>query len=175
MIQDKGYGINNSHLLVFANPQESELIQGCRAGKESRTGGPVAKFDYIPSKNSFPYLTDQNIVGETAPTDYNGLEILGSYGPMYLTQSHFVPKGYLIVAATSGPNSENNTVGVRVHELPEHQGLRLLPGSQPGYPLINSFYTRCFGTGVRHRSAAVAIQVTAGTTYTKPPDSAIPV
>jgi hypothetical protein len=176
MIQDKGYGVNpGSHLLIFANPQEADLIQGWRAGKESRTGGPVCKFDYIPSQNSFPYLSDQQIVGQTAPTDYNGLEVLGSYGPMYLTQSHFIPKGYLIVAATSGPNSDNNAVGVRVHELPEHQGLRLLPGSQPGYPLINSFYSRCMGTGVRHRSAAVCVQVTASSAYTKPAHSSIPV
>src|SRR4029077_4271333 len=52
MITDKGYGVNpGSHLLIFANPQEADLIQGWRAGKESRTGGPVCKFDYIPSTN----------------------------------------------------------------------------------------------------------------------------
>jgi len=37
-----------------------------------------------------------------------------------------------------------------------------------GYPLIESFLARGFGTGVRHRGAAVAIQVVNSTTYTLP-------
>ena len=177
MIRDKGYGLGNgSHLVIFANPRESTLIPQWRAGKESRTGGPVSAWDFIPSKaSSFPYLTDKAIVGETAPVDYNGLEILGSLGPTWLSESHFIPPGYVLVAATSGPGAENNAAGVREHELPEHQGLKLIPGDRPGYPLINSFYSRCFGTGVRHRGAAVAIQVTANATYSAPSASAIPV
>ena len=80
MIQDKGYGSpeNGSHILVFANPQEAKLIQTWRAGKESRTGGPISTWDFVPSKASFPYLTDQQIVGEIAPEDYGGLAVLGS-------------------------------------------------------------------------------------------------
>ena len=177
MIRDKVYGLGNgSHLVIFANPRESTLIPQWRAGKESRTGGPVSAWDFIPSKaSSFPYLTDKAIVGETAPVDYNGLEILGSLGPTWLSESHFIPPGYVLVAATSGPGAENNAAGVREHELPEHQGLKLIPGDRPGYPLINSFYSRCFGTGVRHRGAAVAIQVTANATYSAPSASAIPV
>ena len=78
MIRDKGYGVgNNSHLVIFANPAQSAQIQQWRANVESRSGGPKSTWDFIPSKNSFPYLTDKAIVGETAPVDYNGLEILG--------------------------------------------------------------------------------------------------
>ena len=40
MIRDKGYGTGNgSHLVNFANPQESTLVQQGRAGKESPTAG----------------------------------------------------------------------------------------------------------------------------------------
>ena len=67
MIRDKGYGTGNgSHLVNFANPQESTLVQQGRAGKESPTGGPISVWDYIPSKNTFPYLSDQQIVGATS-------------------------------------------------------------------------------------------------------------
>ena len=177
MIQEKGYGNpeNNSHIMVFANPQEAKLIQSWRAGKESRTGGPISSWDFIPSSNSFPYLTDKAIVGPLAPQDYNGLSVLGSYGPTWLVSSHFIPKKYVAVVASSGPNSENNPVGVRIHELPEHQGLRLIPGNHQNLPLIESFYTRCMGTGVRHRSAAVCYFVDAGSVYVKPSDAMIPV
>jgi hypothetical protein len=99
---------------------------------------------------------------------------LGSYGPTWLAQSNFIPKNYVSVVATSGPNSENNAVGMRIHELPEHQGLKLIPGNHQNLPLVESFYTRCFGVGVRHRSAAVCIFVDPGTVYV-PPDSLIPV
>ena len=87
MIRDKGYGLGNgSHLVIFAESDRSTLIQQWRAGKESRTGGPVCVWNYIPSTNSFPYLSDQQFVGQTAPTDFNGLEILGRLGPTWLSE-----------------------------------------------------------------------------------------
>ena len=176
LIRGKGYGLGGgSRIVIFANPQEAKLITQWRAGKESRSGGPVSTWDFIPSQASFPYLTDQQIVGQLAPTDYNGLEILGSYGPTWVTESNWIPKNYVLVAATSGPGSENNPVGMRVHPLPEWQGLRILPGNQSGYPLIDSFLTRGFGVGVSHRGSAVAIFVDAGSSYVAPPASAIPV
>ena len=64
---------------------------------------------------------------------------------------------------------------MRVHPLPEWGGLRILPGNQSGYPLVDSFLSRGFGTGVRHRGSAVAIFVDAGATYVKPADALIPV
>jgi hypothetical protein len=131
MIRDKGYGVgDNSHLIIFANPAQSAQIQQWRANVESRPGGPKSVWDFIPSKNSFPYLSDSQIVGETAPTDYNGLEILGSLGPCWLSESHFIPPNYVLVAATSGPGSPNNVCGMREHILPDYQNLRLIPGNQ---------------------------------------------
>ena len=42
------------------------------------------------------------------------------------------------------------------------------------YPLVSAYNQRSFGVGVRQRGAAFVIQITAGTTYTQPPASAIP-
>jgi hypothetical protein len=51
LVKSKGFGTPESGqtLLLLANLQESESVQGWRAGKESRPGGPSCKFDYVPS------------------------------------------------------------------------------------------------------------------------------
>jgi hypothetical protein len=74
------------------------------------------------------------------------------------------------VAASYGSGSPRNAVGFRSH--PNQFGLQLIPGHWQNYPIIESFATRAAGVGVRHRGAAVAIQVTADPTYTPPPKSA---
>jgi hypothetical protein len=93
---------------------------------------------------------------------------VGSYGPVSVVESQCVPSRYVIVVATGGPGSPSNPVGVRQHTNPQYQGLWQLPGNQSGYPLLESFYTRSFGTGVRHRSAAVVDQLKATGTYDAP-------
>ncbi|MBE5448386.1 hypothetical protein [Mycobacteroides abscessus] len=169
LIRVKGYGLDSlSQLLILANPVESELIQTWRSGKESRSGGPLARHSFIPSVKAPPYLQPENIVGQPISGEYYGREVLGSYGPAWLLETSFVPAGYVAVIASGGPNSERNVVGMR--ELPNtaYQGLRTIPGNFPGYPLIDAFYQRSFGVGVRQRGAAVCLQVTAGSTYTAP-------
>ena len=58
-------------------------------------------------------------------------------------------------------------VGLRHHVNPAYQGLRHIPGHGP-YPIQESFFARGFGVGVRHRSAAVVMQVTTNATYVPP-------
>ena len=98
-----------------------------------------------------------------------GLQVLGSYGDAWLIQSHYVPSGYVIVAATGGLDSDMNPVGFREHVNAAYHGLRQIPGRGP-YPLQDSFYAgvRGFGVGARHRGAAVVMQVTTNTSYTAP-------
>lgn len=175
LIRAKGYGRDSSsQLLIIANSVESELIQTWRAGKESRTGGPIAKHDYIPSVNAPAYLQPDNIIGQPISGDFFGREVLGSYGPAWLLETPFVPSGYVAVVASGGPNAERNVVGVRQHANAAYQGLRTIPGNFQGYPLVDSFHQRSFGVGVRQRGAAVCLQVTAGSSYAAP-TSLIPV
>ncbi|MBN7298204.1 hypothetical protein [Mycobacteroides abscessus] len=175
LVRAKGYGLDSSsQLLIIANPVESEQIQTWRSGKESRSGGPIAKHDFVPSVKAPPYLQPENIVGQPISGDYYGREVLGSYGPAWLLETSFVPAGYVAVVASGGPNSERNAVGMREHTNVAYQGLRTIPGNFQGYPLIDAFYQRSFGVGVRQRGSAVCLQVTAGSTYTAP-TSLIPV
>jgi hypothetical protein len=94
--------------------------------------------------------------------------VSGSYGDVWILPVEFMPPTYLVMAATNGPNSPLNPIGFREHPRTDQQGLRLLPGNQQKYPLIDSYYCRGFGTGVRHRGAAVVMQITASASYTAP-------
>ena len=61
----------------------------------------------------------------------------------------------------------SNPVGFREHVNPAYQGLRHIPDNGP-YPIQSSFFGRGFGTGVRHRGAAVVCQITTNGSYTAP-------
>ncbi|QTJ67942.1 hypothetical protein HYG77_21720 [Rhodococcus sp. ZPP] len=175
LVTAKGYGRTpGSKLLLLVNPQEAERVRSWRAGEESRpmegmeTAGPIAKWDFIPSEAAPAYLLPDNIVGAVAPGQFNGLPVLGSYGELFVIQSEFVPAGFFAVVATGGPNSDLNPVAFRQHPSAAYQGLRLIPGPVPAYPLQESIFSQGFGVGVRHRGAAVCVQVTPGSTYTAP-------
>ena len=146
-------------------------MQSFRAGVESRTSGPKAKYDFIPSSLAPPYLTDKTLIGQRAPAEYGGLQVQGSYGRAILIESNYVPVGYTILAATGGPGSLENVCGFREHSDAAWRGLLLIPGNQQGFPIQESFGHRAFGVGVRHRGAAVALQVTASSAHTAPTSS----
>jgi hypothetical protein len=181
LITRKGYGLHpNSKMLLLTNPDEGELIMQWRQGLESRpkegseTEGPISVYSFIPALDQPPWITpDGMLVGQQAPGDLWGVKIWGTWGPVSLIQSDFVPPGYAALITTYGPNSPYNPIGFRSHFNPDYQGLRHLPGMGP-YPLTESFHQRSFGVGVRHRGACVAIQVATSTTYTPPTDTMIP-
>lgn len=177
LITRKGYGTRESggQLVILANPTEAIRIASWRAGMESRpSSGILASYDFIPSVSAPPYLTQDTIVGQPAPADYQGLPVSGSYGPAFLIESNWIPSGYVIVASTHGMNHPFNAVGFREHPNDSYRGLLMLPGNGP-YPVVDSHHLRSFGVGVRHRGAAVCIQVTTNPSYTKPADNLIPV
>ena len=128
----------------------------------------MPRHDFIPSVSAPAYLTEQTVVGQVAPATYGGLNVIGSYGPAFLIESEFLPSGYVAVVATGGPNSELNPLGYRQFQAIEQQGLRQIPGRDQRYPLVDSYFARSFGTGVRYRSAAARLQVTTGSTYVPP-------
>lgn len=174
-VKSKGYGPQaGTQLLILANPAEGEQIQSFKKGQESRprfgeeVSAPVAKYDFIPSESAPAYLTDENVVGQIAPAQFGALPVAGSYGHAWLIESYFIPAGYVAVVASGGPNSERNPVALRQHANSAYQGLRMIPGPVPAYPLQDTKFQRSFGTGVRHRGAAAVMQITPGFSYTAP-------
>jgi hypothetical protein len=175
-VLEHGYGrvgVYGGQMLAFLNPVDfnASEITTWRAGVDY--GGPsVPKYDFIPSSLQPAYLTIEHLVGMLPPPDFNGLQVQGAYGDVWLVETNYIPPGYVAMVATGGPESDMNPVGFRQHVNPAYQGLRHIPGPGP-YPLQDSFYARGFGVGVRHRGAAVALQVTTNTSYAAPPASAI--
>jgi hypothetical protein len=169
-VQEHGYGVDApSQLIVFAHPDETKEISKFRAG-ETNNNSVVASYDFVPSAGAPPYLlpVGQQIQGTPAPGVYNGLKVSGSYGPGLIIPSYYVPAGYFAVVATNGPNSPLNPVGFRQHSNVVYQGLRIIPGPQPAYPLQESFFARAAGVGVRHRGAAAVMQIKESGSYVVP-------
>lgn len=70
---------------------------------------------------------------------------------------------------SDGDDSVANPIDIREHENADLRGMRLIRGrANQDYPLIDSFYGRAFGTGIRHRGAGAVMQVTTNSTYTPP-------
>lgn len=157
----------NSRLLALMNPAQAEVVSTFKAGVENATD-IVAKHDYIPSAGAPAYLTAETIIGQVAPESFNGLKVQGSYGPVWIVQSDFIPENYFTVVATYGPNSPDNVIGFREHVQRQYQGLRTIPGVQPGYPIQDAFFQRSFGVGVRRRGQACVTQIKASGTYDVP-------
>ncbi|MGY4648386.1 hypothetical protein [Mycobacterium sp. URHB0021] len=168
-VQEHGFGIQEKgqQLVILANAAESSQIQKFRAGVENNNE-QIASYDFIPSTNAPARIENGTLFGSEPAGDFHGVPIKGSYGPALLAESYLMPAGWVLVFSTAGPDSVENVCAFREHPDAVWQGLRLLPGNQVAYPLVDSFYARAFGTGVRHRGAACAIKVAASTTYTAP-------
>lgn len=172
-VRQHGFGVaeNGQTLLLLCHPNQADVVMSWKKGQESATD-VTAKYDALPSVNAPAFEISGQIIGQQAPADFNGVPVTGSYGPAFVVESHFIPNNYFAVVATSGHNSPTNVIGVREHTNAAYRGLRLLPGNVNGYPLQESFYTRAFGVGVRHRGAAVVTQVKASGSYDIPDVSA---
>ena len=168
LARGKGFGVTaGSQLLLLVNPDQAEQVSTWRAGKESRTSGPLAKWDFISAQTAPPYLTSETIVGQPVKGDYHGIPVLGSYGWVWVIESPFVPTGYAAVVASGRPNSPDNVIGFREHPSAEQRGLLTIAGLG-SYPVIDSHFCRCFGVGTRQRGGAAVCQMTASSTYTPP-------
>jgi hypothetical protein len=169
LIAEHGYGIEQgTQFVVLCNQQEITQIRKFRAGVT--VNGYVCDYDFIPS-SSQPTLILPNaegLLGSLPPSTWNGLPVVGSYGDMLIVHEDYIPPGYPAILASGGAGNLQNPVGLRQHANPQYQGLRLLPGNQQNYPLVDSYYSRSFGTGVRQRGGAVVLQVSTAGSYVVP-------
>lgn len=157
-----GYGVDNgTRLVLLANKQEVNTIKTFRVA----TG---AGFDFIPSSG---YGGGVFMPSSAEIVARPGGEVpgeVGTYGPWHVVQEDYIPAGYLAGIAQGGAFNINNLIGLREHKNPAYQGLKLIPGQRSDYPLVDSFYRRGFGTGVRQRGGGVVMQITASGSYTVP-------
>ena len=163
-ISEHGYTLQAGYKhLLFVNPAEAKVIRTFKI-----SGG--ATYDFIPAAGGFAQLlpVDQQLVGSQPAPTYQGLTVSGSYGPWLVIEDDLFPTKYVVGSATGGPENLNNVVGLREHANTSLRGLRLVKGPNPDYPLIDSFYQRGFGTGIRQRGAAAVMQIKASGSYVPP-------
>lgn len=158
-----GYGQQSgTKLVLWVNRQEFKVIKSFRV-----VSG--ASYDFIPSEGigGGVYLpSNGGVVGRP-----NGSAIpgeVGTYGPFHIVVEEYIPAGYMALIAAGGPDNLTNPIGIRQHRNPTFRGLRLIPGQRSQYPLIDSFYQRGFGTGIRQRGAGIIMQITTSGTYATP-------
>lgn len=164
-LRAKGYSTENGvkHIL-FVNPTQGNTIRTFRVASG-------ASYDFIPAIGTpAAYLPiDVLLFGGSQPQNtFGGLTAIGSYGPWLIVQDDFIPLGYMLGIGTGGRANLRNLVGLREHPNTQLRGLRLAKGAIPDYPLIDSFYQRGFGTGVRQRGGGVVMQIKASGSYDIP-------
>lgn len=165
LIVEHGYGPPGGNLFLMANRAQVATIKTFRVA----TGSP---YDFIPAQNQPPFLLPTNTGGiapaQQAPASYAGLKVAGTFGNWLVIEEDYIPAGYLFGFASGGVLQANNPIGFREHQQPDLRGLKLVKGPNPDYPLIDAYYTRGFGTGIRQRGAGAVMQITAAGSYTIP-------
>ena len=166
-LTEHGYGKQQgSRLIILANRAQTATIRTFRVATGSQ-------YDFIPAQGQPPFLLPTNtggIQGGQVGAEFNGFTVAGTYGNWLILEEDYIPVGYLVGFATGGQLNASNPVGFRQHANSSLRGLRLVKGRDNDYPLIDSFYQRGFGTGIRHRGAGVVMQITANANYAIPAD-----
>lgn len=164
-IAEHGYGIEAGTQFVWlGNRTQIREIRKFRQG-EVNNNGAVAEYDFIPAPNQPALIVpnSEGLLGSRPPNTWNGLPVTGSYGDILIIEESYIPEGYSLMFGTGGEGDLQNLVGLREHANPAYRGLRLIPGNQQRYPLIDSYYSRAFGTGIRQRAGGVVMQYKTGT------------
>lgn len=168
-IAEHGYGIENGTTFILMAPRA--LVKEMRKWRAGDTFNTiVANYDFIPSATQ-PTLIVPNaegLLGDRPPSSWNGMAVVGSYGDILIIEEDYIPTNYMLMLGSGGAGNLQNPVGLREHANTAYRGLRLLPGNNQRYPLVDSYYSRGFGTGVRQRAGAAVMQIKSTGTYDIP-------
>lgn len=169
LVTEHGYSKANGYtVVVLVNKAQGDQIRQFR----SIANGGAGLYDFVPSTNTASFLLPLDTrlpQGFTQPPNsYQGFDVIGAYGDALIIQEDYIPANYMVCMATGGEQNLSNPIAFRQHPTSSLQGLRLVKGRTPDYPLIDSFYMRGFGTGVRNRGAGAVLQLTTSTTYSAP-------
>lgn len=173
-LKSHGYDQDNGYrLVVMVHSTVGAQIRNFRNAVSNNVavGGNYGRFDFIPSQGQpgqFIDVTRQLIGAGQVPNTLEGLNVIGSYGPLLIVEDDWMPATHVLSFATGGRDSLSNPVGLREHAQSNLRGLRLVKGRNADYPLIDSFWAAGFGTGIRHRGGGIVIELTADGTYDPP-------
>lgn len=169
-----GYSQENGYRLVaMVHSTVGNTIRNFRSAVNTAqaVGGNYGRYDFIPSQGQPGQIipaTTQVIGATQVPNTLAGLNVIGTYGPLYIVSDDWMPTTHVLSFATGGTDNLLNPVGLREHTRSELRGLRLVKGRNADYPLIDSFWAAGFGTGIRHRGGGIVLELTADATYDPP-------
>ena len=172
LLTEHGYTETNGYRLVLLiNEAQEGTIRNFRSAPNGGTAGSI--YDFIPAQGTETFMMPTDLQVEPGasrpPSSLAGLQVVGKFGQFIILKNEWIPAGYMAAFATGGDQNVQNPVAIREHPNAGLRGLRLVKGRTPGYPLIDSFYNRGFGTGIRYRGAGAVMQIVASATYTVPP------
>lgn len=163
-----GYTAANGYRTVLmANRADTTVMRQFR----STANGGTGNYDFIPAQGQPGVIipTDVQLLnGGQAAATLDGLNVIGTYGDIIIVEESYIPTKYLVMFVTGGRDNLQNPVGFREHVNAGLRGMRLVKGRTPDYPLMDAYYVRGFGTGMRHRGAGVVMQIKASGTYAPP-------
>lgn len=162
-LEEHGYTLQSGYQMVlWVNKIEADIIRTFRVADG-------AGFDFVP--------TDPGVRGKVWVPD-NGRYVggpsgtvpgeIGTYGSFHVVEEDYIPSGYAVAIATGGADNLTNPIGYREHSNPAYRGLKIIPGQRSDYPLLDSFYRRGLGTGIRQRGAGAIMQIKATGNYQVP-------
>lgn len=160
-------------LVAMVHTNTANVIRNFRSAVNTAqaVAGNYGRFDFIPAQGQPGQIIPQTttVIGQSqvAPT-LEGLNVVGSYGPLLIVVEDWLPTTHVLAFATGGSESLSNPIGIREHANSQLRGLRLVKGRTPDYPLIDSFWAVGFGTGIRQRGAGILLEITANGAYAPP-------
>jgi hypothetical protein len=169
-IAEHGYSPQaGTSFLLLANKAETDAIRTFRRGVVNNNGA-TAGYDFIPSPTQPAMILPnaEGLLGSQPAPVFGGLAVIGSYGFWNIVEEDYIPAGYLCGVGYGGRFNLGNPVGLRQHANPDMQGLRIIAGNNQRYPLVDGFYARSFGSGVRQRGGAAIMQIKASGEYDIP-------
>lgn len=171
LVTEHGYKRSNGYSLVLMI-NDGDSTEGLIRNFRSTANGGTGTYDFVPAQGTSALLLPVDVQyaeGVTRPpATLRGMEVVGAYAEMTIVKNAYIPAGYMVLFVTGGEENIQNPIAIREHPNAGLRGLRLVKGRTPDYPLIDSFYNRGFGTGVRHRGAGAVMQITASASYTVP-------
>lgn len=162
-LSEHGYSYAKGYrLIMWVNQQELNTVKTWRVANG-------ATYDYIPDPSTYNggvyVANNMTLVGQPAGRVE---QQVGTYGPWHVVLENQIPAGYVVALAAGGPENPGNPVMLREHRNPSYRGLQIIPGARATYPLVDSFYQRGWGTGIKYRGAGAICQVTSSATYAIP-------
>ena len=170
LISEHGYAPQyGTSFVLLANKAETDVIRTFRRGVVNNNS-MTAGYDFIPSPSQPPMILPnaEGLLGNQPAEILSGLPVIGSYGFWNNIEDDYIPAGSLLGIGYGGLFNLTNPVGMRQHSNPAMQGLRVIAGNNQRYPLVDGFYARSFGTGVRQRGGAAIMQIAATGSYVIP-------